>query len=46
MENCQTIVCSLTSIWFAKNSDVDFDFETQGIEMYADGDWVKQKALL
>lgn len=24
-----------------KNSDVDFDFETQGINMYIDGDWVK-----
>jgi dipeptidase D len=23
-----------------KNSDLDFDFETQGIDMYVDGDWV------
>ncbi|AZI31944.1 aminoacyl-histidine dipeptidase [Kaistella carnis] len=26
-----------------KNSDVNFDFETQGIEMEVDGDWVKAK---
>lgn len=26
-----------------KNSDVDFDFDTQGIEMIIDGDWVKAK---
>lgn len=26
-----------------KNSDVDFDFETQGINMFIDGDWVKAK---
>lgn len=26
-----------------KNNDTDFDFETQGIEMYVDGDWVKAK---
>jgi len=26
-----------------KNADTDFDFETQGIEMYVDGDWVKAK---
>lgn len=26
-----------------KNNDVDFDFETQGIEMEIDGDWVKAK---
>src|SRR5690606_33185199 len=24
-------------------NDTDFDFETQGIEMYVDGDWVKAK---
>lgn len=24
-----------------KNNDTDFDFETQGIEMYVEGDWVK-----
>ena len=26
-----------------KNSDVDFDFATQGIDMYVDGDWVKAR---
>lgn len=26
-----------------KNNDTDFDFTTQGIEMYVDGDWVKAK---
>ncbi len=26
-----------------KNNDVDFDFDTQGIEMYIDGDWVRAK---
>lgn len=26
-----------------KNSDTVFDFETQGIEMFVDGDWVKAK---
>ncbi len=26
-----------------KNNDVDFDFETQGIQMYVDRDWVRAK---
>lgn len=26
-----------------KNADTDFDFETQGINMYVDGEWVKAK---
>lgn len=26
-----------------KNADVDFDFATQGIDMYVDGDWVRAK---
>lgn len=26
-----------------KNNDVDFDFDTQGIQMYVEGDWVKAK---
>jgi len=26
-----------------KNSDTDFDFETQGIQMFVEGDWVKAK---
>lgn len=27
----------------SKNADVDFDFDTQGIEMYVDGDWVRAR---
>jgi hypothetical protein len=26
-----------------KNNDTDFDFDTQGIEMYVDGEWVRAK---
>jgi len=26
-----------------KNNDTDFDFDTQGIEMFVEGDWVKAK---
>jgi dipeptidase D len=26
-----------------KNSDTDFDFETQGIQMYVEGDWVRAR---
>ena len=26
-----------------KNEDTDFDFETQGIDMFVDGDWVKAR---
>ena len=26
-----------------KNADTEFDFETQGIQMFVDGDWVKAK---
>jgi dipeptidase D len=26
-----------------KNADTDFDFDTQGIQMFVDGDWVKAK---
>ena len=26
-----------------KNADTDFDFDTQGIEMHVDGDWVRAK---
>ena len=26
-----------------KNADTDFDFDTQGIEMFIDGDWVKAR---
>jgi dipeptidase D len=26
-----------------ENSDTVFDFDTQGIDMYVDGDWVRQR---
>ncbi len=32
----------LDMVW-QKNSDCDFQFETQGIQMYRDGDWVKAR---
>ena len=32
----------LDMVW-QKNADTDFDFETQGIEMQVDGDWVSAK---
>lgn len=44
MENRQTVVMqSHLDMVCQKNSDVNFDFETQGIEMYVDGDWVRAK---
>jgi dipeptidase D len=44
MENRQTVVLqSHLDMVHQKNSDTVFDFETQGIEMYVDGDWVKAK---
>lgn len=44
MENRQPIVMqSHLDMVCQKNNDVDFDFETQGIQMLVDGDWVKAK---
>ena len=44
MENRKTIVMqSHLDMVHQKNNDTDFDFNTQGIEMYVDGDWVKAK---
>jgi dipeptidase D len=44
MENRKTIVLqSHLDMVCQKNNDVDFDFETQGIEMQIAGDWVKAK---
>lgn len=44
MENRQPIVLqSHLDMVCQKNNDVDFDFETQGIQMYVDGDWVRAK---
>lgn len=44
MENRKPIVLqSHLDMVCQKNNDVDFDFETQGINMVVDGDWVKAK---
>ena len=43
-ENRKTIVMqSHLDMVHQKNSDTVFDFDTQGIEMYVDGDWVRAK---
>lgn len=42
MEDRQTIIMqSHVDMVHQKNSDTVFDFDTQGIEMRVDGDWVK-----
>lgn len=44
MENRKAIVMqSHLDMVHQKNSGTDFDFDTQGIEMYVDGDWVRAK---
>lgn len=44
MENRKTIVMqSHLDMVCQKNNDTVFDFDTQGIEMYVDGDWVRAK---
>lgn len=44
MEDRETLVLqSHLDMVHQKNSDVHFDFETQGIEMCVDGDWVRAK---
>ncbi|WP_299224662.1 aminoacyl-histidine dipeptidase [uncultured Psychroserpens sp.] len=44
MENRKTIVMqSHLDMVHQKNNDTVFDFDTQGIEMYIDGDWVRAK---
>lgn len=44
MENHETIVMqSHLDMVHQKNSDTDFNFDTQGIEMYIDGGWVKAR---
>jgi dipeptidase D len=44
MEHLQTVVMqSHLDMVHQKNADTDFDFDTQGIQMYVDGDWVKAK---
>lgn len=43
-ENKKTVVLqSHLDMVHQKNNDTDFDFETQGIQMYIDQDWVKAK---
>jgi len=43
-ENRKTIVMqSHLDMVHQKNSDTVFDFDTQGIDMYVDGDWVRAK---
>jgi len=43
-ENRKTIVLqSHLDMVHQKNADTTFDFDTQGIEMYVDGDWVRAK---
>ncbi len=44
MEDRKTVVLqSHLDMVHQKNNDTDFDFDTQGIDMYIDGDWVKAK---
>ena len=44
MEHLQTVALqSHLDMVHQKNADTDFNFETQGIRMYVDGDWVKAK---
>ena len=44
MESRQTIVMqSHLDMVHQKNADTQFDFNTQGIDMFVDGDWVKAK---
>ena len=44
MEDRKTVILqSHLDMVHQKNADTDFDFNTQGIEMYVDGDWVKAK---
>ncbi len=42
MENRKMVVMQAhLDMVHQKNSDTDFDFETEGIRMYVDGDWVR-----
>lgn len=44
MENKPTVIMQgHLDMVHQKNDDTDFDFTTQGIQMYVDGDWVKAK---
>jgi dipeptidase D len=44
MENRKSVVLqSHLDMVHQKNNDTQFDFDTQGIDMFVDGDWVKAK---
>ncbi len=44
MEDRKTVVMqSHLDMVHQKNADTDFNFDTQGIEMYVDGDWVRAR---
>lgn len=44
MENRQTVIMqSHLDMVHQKNGDSNFNFETQGIDMFVDGDWVRAK---
>lgn len=44
MENRKAVVLqSHLDMVHQKNNDTEFNFDTQGIEMYVDGDWVRAK---
>ncbi|MDC8000873.1 aminoacyl-histidine dipeptidase [Aequorivita todarodis] len=44
MEDRKTVVLqSHLDMVHQKNNDTEFNFDTQGIEMYVDGDWVRAK---
>ena len=44
MENRKTVVLQgHLDMVHQKNNDTNFDFDTQGIDMYVDGDWVRAK---
>ncbi|WP_205499932.1 aminoacyl-histidine dipeptidase [Rufibacter psychrotolerans] len=44
MEDRQTVVLqSHLDMVHQKNADTEFDFNSQGIDMYVDGDWVRAK---
>ncbi|HZW78265.1 MAG TPA: aminoacyl-histidine dipeptidase [Flavobacteriaceae bacterium] len=44
MENRKTVVLqSHLDMVHQKNNETDFDFDTQGIQMFVDGDWVRAK---
>ena len=43
-EACQTVILqSHLDMVHQKNADTEFDFQTQGIQSYIDGEWVKAK---